>query len=378
MRGSARRLSVPAAAALILLGAAPAAAAAQPLFRDSSVIEVSIRADLPSLFNDRDSTRRRAHPGILRYAGPGGRSVEMPVDLTTLPHSRRSTQTCTVPRVRVRFHRASSRGTIFEGQRSLKLVTHCRPRREYESYVIEEYLAYRALNVVTDTSFRVRLAQVTWSSTRDRNHRDTRWAFFVESDAAMARRLKATLLQPTVQLPPPRKTATKAAPRAPPKRTPAARRPVRPLPPLPIDTSRATFLALFEYFIGNTDWALLPSAKNVRRVSFPRAGRGGVPYDFDYAGVVGARYAEPAKGLPIRNVRDRLWRGLCTTPAEVAPHVERLRASFDRIRAAYQSAPLSENRRQRALRYYEEFFELADDPERFAVELSRPCPTGSP
>jgi len=42
-----------------------------------------------------------------------------------------------------------------------------------------------------------------------------------------------------------------------------------------------------------------------------------VPYDFDYAGLVDAYYAVPNEGLPIENVRQRLYRGYSRTPDEL-------------------------------------------------------------
>ena len=39
----------------------------------------------------------------------------------------------------------------------LKLVPQCSSGKEKEDYVLREYLAYKLFNVLTDTSFRVRL-----------------------------------------------------------------------------------------------------------------------------------------------------------------------------------------------------------------------------
>ena len=53
-------------------------------------------------------------------------------------------------------------GTIFEGQDKFRVVTHCRDRDEYEENVLEEYLAYRIYALLTEISFRVRLARITY------------------------------------------------------------------------------------------------------------------------------------------------------------------------------------------------------------------------
>lgn len=329
--------------------AAPAKAAVPappPLFADSVPLSLVIRADLPTVFNDRDSTKRRRHPATLTLGDSGEAQVSLPVELSTRGHFRRKHSTCTVPPIRVRFHRESSKGTPFAGQRSLKVVTHCRPRAEYESYVLEEYLIYRVLNVLTDTSFRVRLARVTWTSTRDRNHADTRWAFFIEDEAALARRLGGRLLEQR-----------------------GAR--ADDFPAEHID-----FVSLFEYFIGNTDWSLA-GLHNIRLLALGRPDEAPryavVPYDFDFSGVVSARYALPDYRLPIRTVAERLYRGPCRTPEQMAPAVERLRRALPAIRELYETSALANNRRRRALDYYYAFFRITADAGGFASELSRSC-----
>ena len=72
-----------------------------------------------------------------------------------------------------------------------------------------------------------------------------------------------------------------------------------------------TLVAIFQYMIGNTDFGvsanhniiLMQSAKDSTAKPIV------VPYDFDYAGFVDAYYAVPNEGLPIENVRQRLYRG---------------------------------------------------------------------
>ncbi|MGH2566373.1 MAG: hypothetical protein ACRDE5_17780, partial [Ginsengibacter sp.] len=72
-----------------------------------------------------------------------------------------------------------------------------------------------------------------------------------------------------------------------------------------------TFVNLFQYMIGNTDWSVL-KCHNIKLIvskndslSNPYA----VPYDFDYCGFVNANYAIPPEDLGIESVRERLYRG---------------------------------------------------------------------
>jgi hypothetical protein len=92
-------------------------------------------------------------------------------------------------------------------------------------------------------------------------------------------------------------------------------------------------LALFEYFLGNSDWSLA-ALHNVRLVTRPDGDVYAVGYDFDFSGLVDTDYAVPDPRLPIRSVRQRIWRGPCATPgalaAALAPYTER-RAALEAL-----------------------------------------------
>jgi hypothetical protein len=75
-----------------------------------------------------------------------------------------------------------------------------------------------------------------------------------------------------------------------------------------VDMETMTLVGLFEYVIGNTDVSLLKLhnlilVRSSTGVTYP------VPHDFDYSGVVNARYAVPAQALNLSTVRERLYRG---------------------------------------------------------------------
>ena len=79
-----------------------------------------------------------------------------------------------------------------------------------------------------------------------------------------------------------------------------------------VDYDTATLMTIFEYMIGNTDMSMY-LLHNVVLVQTPKKVTYPVPYDFDYSGLVDARYAIPAKQFNITSVRDRVYRGPCRT-----------------------------------------------------------------
>src|SRR5207237_2735928 len=91
---------------------------------------------------------------------------------------------------------------------------------------------------------------------------------------------------------------------------------------------------VFQYMIGNTDFAVtalhnIVLIRDSSGVVYP------VPYDFDWSGVISTPYAQPDSRLEIRTVRQRLWRGTCRPPPELAPLFAKFNAQNEAIYALY-------------------------------------------
>ena len=88
-----------------------------------------------------------------------------------------------------------------------------------------------------------------------------------------------------------------------------------------------------------------------------------VPYDFDHAGIVNARYARPAEQLSIESVRERLYRGP-TYPAELLSRVlERFMALKPQFYALYETNPhLNRDYIRDTLQYLDDFYRTIGDP----------------
>ena len=94
-------------------------------------------------------------------------------------------------------------------------------------------------------------------------------------------------------------------------------------------------VGVFEYLIGNTDWSVI-MRHNVRLVQV--AGRDllyPVAYDWITAGLVNASYARPDPRMPIKSVRQRLYRGMCRSVDQITPTLARLMAAHDSIALAW-------------------------------------------
>jgi hypothetical protein len=191
---------------------------------------------------------------------------------------------CSFPPIRLNFSKSDFEKPDIKKIEKIKLVTHCQSGNE--EYLFKEYLIYKLFNVITDYSFRVRLAAVDYVSTTQKNKVIRSYGFFIEPVEILAERLKAV-----------------------PVESPGLNQ--KNIIPEMMDR-----VAIFNYMIGNTDWSV-PGQHNCRVFSgsnFNSPGLGMiVPYDFDYSGLVNAHYAIPAEGLGIENVTQRIYLGRCRT-----------------------------------------------------------------
>ena len=77
--------------------------------------------------------------------------------------------------------------------------------------------------------------------------------------------------------------------------------------------------------------------------------------------------------LGIKTVQDRLFRGPCLTPAELAPAFAKLTEKRDAIRELYGRLPLDNDYRKRAIEYYDEFFDTIGNQGRVRREFIDGC-----
>jgi hypothetical protein len=134
-------------------------------------------------------------------------------------------------------------------------------------------------------------------------------------------------------------------------------------------------VGMFEYMIGNTDWSVY-AIHNIRLVEVPDMGGFYLPvaYDFDFSGLVNAPYAIPDERLPIRRVRQRLYRGACRKVEEIEPTLALYRSKRDSIEAVFSAIEgLEPNRLKDVKEYLGEFFDEIKDQKTFKRVLEYPC-----
>ena len=263
-----------------ILRARAMAAQNRTLFQDGPPVEFTLAAEFALINKERTPNNAREFPGVLTV---DGRAI--PVKLGSRGHLRLNAKTCEFVPIKLEFATNLVAGTIFDGQTTLKLGTHCRNEPDFDQYVIREYLAYRLANLVTPLSFRARLARATYVDSRTGKTLAIHSALFLEHENDVARRLEG--------------------------------REVR-VPHMvfsDFDKGALTTTMMLEYMLGNTDYSIW-SLHNVVIVTDKRRRFYPVPYDFDLSGMVNTKYAAPDERLHLRSVTERLYRGPCRTVDE--------------------------------------------------------------
>ncbi len=314
----------------------------KPLFASHDILSVRLIGDIGAIIRDIGDDAKE-HPAVLEFA-ENGETVRLDVMVETRGNFRRKRENCGFPPLRINLKKKQVVGTLFDGMDKLKLVTHCRPNSNmYENYVIEEYLIYRTYNILTDTSFRARFLNIVYEDTANDKTIES-IGFFIEPDDALENRLAMDEVKEKYVL---------------------------------ADRTRfdhVNQLAVFQYMIGNTDWAI-STLHNVKLFSPdtlkpPYA----VPYDFDWSGVLNAVYAKPLPRFETESVIIRVFRGYCRTMEQFKQSFEVFNHKKDEIYQLYQNCEMLKNsEKKRILKYFDDFYDVIANDKKITTEFLENC-----
>jgi hypothetical protein len=194
-------------------------------------------------------------------------------------HFRRAN--CFFIPIKIKIKKKDNAGTIFEGNQNLKLVLPCQRGGNSNDLVVKEYLCYKLYEPISPYAFGTRLMDLTLTDSR--NRKPTTYslkAFVIEDDKQVAKRSNGKLLKGYQ------------------------------MNSLFMQDSLAALQDVFQYMIGNTDWSSTMQ-HNVKVMLLPSGMKVPIPYDYDMSGLVNAPYAQVNESMPIKNVRERHFRGFC-------------------------------------------------------------------
>jgi hypothetical protein len=214
-----------------------------------------------------------------------------------------------------------------------KLVLHCKQSKTFEKYVLKEYLCYKLYATLSNYSFKVRLINLTLIDTGFKSPKKSQsYAFVIEPHQLLVERLDAKV-EKNEQL-----------------------------------TQKSIFqmqimeLAMFQFMIGNFDWAI-PTQQNIKLVRPKKSPQKiyAIPYDFDYCGLVNASYAVPNEEIGIGSVRERIYLGECKTEKELESVIEKfinLQKQFKAIVNEFKY--LNINDKKLIIKYIDGFYKIIE------------------
>jgi hypothetical protein len=320
------------------------------LFDLESTLAVTMTA--PWVAIERNEMNQGAYPATIEYRDENGDAVKLA--MTVERRGKKRQEACDFPPIRLRFDKDAVKGSAFRGQKSLKMVTHCEKSSRFDQYYVLEMLIYRMYNVLTDYSFRVRPLQVHYVNSENGDTVDNRFAFLIEDDSDVAKRNGLKKVN------------------------------VPKLHVGELEPQTSGLFALFQYMVGNVDWAALQGpdpeecCHNVKLIG-PRPFEAGeqaipLPYDFDSAGLVDAEYAAPPAGLPINSVTQRQYRGYCVHNATLEEARLRLiEHEADFVALIENEERLTPKSKKKASRYLQKYFDIARNPKKFQSYIIERC-----
>lgn len=278
----------------------------------------------------------------LEYQTSKGNWKTMEVELRGRGNFR--LKNCYFSPIKFKIKKVAAKGTIFKGHKRLKMVLPCFVQTGNNNKVVKEYMAYKFYELLSPYHFKTRLLDIDFNEVKGANIKNHKLkGFLIEDDKVVAKRYKGRAMD--------RKVHHMAQ-----------------------DTLASVRNAFFQYMIGNTDFSVLAGHNEqlmfINKIVLP------IPFDFDMSGFVNASYSIVSSvgkdKLPIKNVRQRLYRGYTRSDAvfqkirqeylvnkdDIFKIIEDCKSLFDDV-----------NEFEKAKTYIDAFYEILIHDEKFAREI---------
>jgi hypothetical protein len=301
-------------------------------FTNEQIIEMEVVTDMKKLVTNKleKDYATNYQPGTITFILPDSSRISDEIDIRPRGNFRR--EECYIPSVMIDFK--TPRSVVLKKLGRLKFVWPCSNSGFDEQLVLKEYLVYKLYNLLTEKSFRVRLVKLVFFDISEKVKPRKLFGFFIEDVDDMARRNGCEEVEPY-------RPHTESTER-----------------------KQTTLVSLFQYMIGNTDWAV-PVYQNIKLIrsredtlSKPFV----VPYDFDYSGMVNANYAIPDPELGTASVRERVYRGFPRTMEELKEVIQifaRQKAAMDSLIKNFKE--LEPGHKKEMSKYLDDFFKIIAD-----------------
>jgi hypothetical protein len=215
----------------------------------------------------------------LSYQVGGDEWKNLPVRVRSRGNNR--LKNCYFVPIKIKIKKEDYKGTLFKGNKELKLVLPCLTERAGDDYLLKELLAYKLFELVSPYHYKTRLLNITLSEPKGKNIKVHKIkGFFIEDIKKVADRHGGNVLKRNVH-------------------------------PMQQDALSSVQNAFFQFMIGNTDFST--AYQHNEKLLFVENSSIPVPYDFDMSGLCDTSYSVVSQVgnevLPITEVTQRMYRG---------------------------------------------------------------------
>ncbi|WP_347839238.1 hypothetical protein [uncultured Draconibacterium sp.] len=312
-------------------------------FENHDPLKISLKYDISAFI--RHKSKGEYLPAELKIYTSQQDSIHKNIRLKARGNFRRGH--CFFPPIYLNFKTDPIKKTELEGIRKVKMVTHCSTSKVYQSYVMREYLAYKIFTLLTNNSFRVRLLDITYIDTGKRKRNYEQHGFLIEPVDLICKRLEAVEVNSEA---------------------------VRGNHLLPAESA---LVALFEYFVGNTDWRFKSghNMKYIKSLNVVSTHIIPLPYDYDHAGFVNATYAMPQEWSSVEKITDREYLGYCMDDEKYSrAAIDLFIAKKEEIIKTIETFELLEEKDKRQLlSFVNDFYRLAEQPDLLMRTVKNEC-----
>ena len=263
---------------------------------------------------------------------------DLQVSLRARGNFRRSK--CYFPPIKMKIKKSKAEGTLFEGNKNLKLVVPCLMEKERNDNIIQEFIAYKFYEKISPYHFKTRMVDIEFTEIKkSKTIVHNLKGFLIEDDKRVADRFEGKSFE-------------------------------RYIHPKAMDNMTSVQYSMFQFMIGNTDFSVAYQHNGkllyVDKIIYP------LPYDFDLCGLVDASYAIVNSRLGISSVKQRKYRGFKRDESllfDVKEQILRKKNEFFQIidsqKIKFEMSSEFESTRE----YLISFFDILEDDNSFEKEI---------
>ena len=243
---------------------------------------------------------------------------------------------CYFPPVKMKIKKNQYSGTLFDGNKTMKLVLPCKIESEKNDNVLQEFIAYKIYEKISPFHFKTRRVNIKFSEPKGKKIKEFKLkGFLIEDDKRVAKRHEGKVMERFIH-------------------------------PMAMQHVTSVQNAFFQYLIGNTDFSVAYQHNGkllyVDKEIIP------LPYDFDMTGWVNPSYATVNTTLGINSVQDRKYRGFKREQQyfdQVRSQFLDQKESLMQMVASYQSEFSDPKEYQNMFDFMGTFYEVLENDDKF-------------